>query len=98
MTTRPVARRYDPSPDRARAIREARDWAWMSQYDLARVLGVSQRTVCAWEQAVRDPGPDMTARIAVATRTPVSSLLVPSRQWDAAASSRWPVSRSEAAA
>ena len=27
MTARLPARRYDPSPDRARAIREARDWA-----------------------------------------------------------------------
>jgi DNA-binding transcriptional regulator YiaG len=74
-----LQRRYDPSPARARAIREARDWAHLSQYDLARILGVSQRTVCAWEQAVRDPGPDMAARIAVAARVPVSSLLVPSR-------------------
>lgn len=84
MTAR-LPRRYDPSPARAAAIRQARDWAHMSQYDLARALGVSQRTVCAWEQAVRDPGPDMAARIAVATRTPVSSLLAPARHEPGAA-------------
>jgi DNA-binding transcriptional regulator YiaG len=76
-------RRYEPSPDRARAIRAARTWAWMSERDLAAALGVSQATVRCWEAAVRDPGPEMAARIAVATRVPVSSLLVPSRNWDA---------------
>ena len=72
------ARRYDPSPARAAAIRRARDWANMSERDLATAVGVSKWTVQCWEAAVRDPGPDMTARIAVATRVPVSSLLVPS--------------------
>lgn len=72
-----TARRYDPSPARARAIREARDWAQMSLRDLAAALGVSATTVMAWEGTERDPGPDMAARIAVATRTPVSSLLAP---------------------
>ena len=72
------ARRYDPSPARARAIREAREWAQMSLQDLATALGVSRSTVRGWEGAVRDPGPGMAARIAVATRVPVSSLLVPS--------------------
>ena len=72
------ARRYDPSPARARAIREAREWAQMSLQDLATALGVSRSTVRCWEGAVRDPGPGMAARIAVATRVPVSSLLVPS--------------------
>ena len=76
MSARP-ARRYDPSQARATAIRQAREWAHMSQYDLARLLGVSQVTVSAWERAVRDPGPDMAWRIAAATRVPVSSLLMP---------------------
>ena len=72
------ARRYEPSPDRARAIRQAREWAHMSERDLATALGYRTRTpVRAWEAAVRDPGPDMTARIAAATRVPVSSLLMP---------------------
>ncbi len=73
-----AVRRYDPSPARARAIREAREWAQMSLQDLATALGVSRSTVRCWEGAVRDPGPGMAARIAVATRVPVSSLLVPS--------------------
>ena len=89
-----AARRYEPSPARAAAIRAAREWAHMSQYDLARVLGVSQRTVCAWEQAVRDPGPDMVWRIAAAARVRVSLLLMPCRDAGAAV---WPASRSEAA-
>ena len=72
------ARRYDPSPARARAIRQARDWAHMSLQDLAAALGVSRSTVRCWEAAVRDPGPDMAARIAVAARVPVSLLLMPS--------------------
>ena len=76
MTAR---RRYDPSQARARAIRQAREWAQMSEQDLARTLGVSRATVRCWETAVRDPGPDMTWRIAVAARVPVSSLLMPSR-------------------
>ena len=70
-------RRYDPSPARARAIRQAREWAQMSLRDLARALGVGTMTVWSWEAAERDPGPDMAARIAVATRVPVSSLLAP---------------------
>ena len=78
MSARAV-RRYDPSAARAAAIREAREWAHMSQYDLARVLGVSRTTVEGWELLVRDPGPEMAARIAVATRVPVSWLLVPVR-------------------
>ena len=78
MSTHP-ARRYDPSQARARAIRQARDWAHMSEQDLAAALGVSRFTVRCWETAVRDPGPGMTARIAVATRVPVSSLLMPPR-------------------
>ena len=92
MTARP-ARRYfrdsagwfvayagQPSQARARAIRQAREWAHMSLYDLAAALGVSRGTVRCWESAARDPGPDMAARIAVATRVPVSSLLMPSRR------------------
>ena len=71
------ARRYDPSPARAAAIRHAREWANMSERDLAAALGVAKWTVQCWEAAVRDPGPDMTWRIAVAARVPVSSLLVP---------------------
>ena len=78
MTARP-ARRYEPSPARAAAIRQAREQAHMSERDLARALGVSRATVQAWEAAVRDPGPDMAWRIAVAARVPVSSLLMPSR-------------------
>jgi DNA-binding transcriptional regulator YiaG len=72
-----AARRYQPNPARAAAIRRARDWAHMSQYDLARALDVSREAVKAWEIPVRDPGPAMTARIAVATRVPVSGLLAP---------------------
>jgi DNA-binding transcriptional regulator YiaG len=71
------ARRYEPSQARAAAIRRACDWAHMSERDLATALGVSRATVRAWQAAERDPGPDMTARIAVATRTRVSSLLMP---------------------
>ena len=71
-------RRYEPSPARARAIRQAREQAHMSERDLAAALGVSRATVQAWEAAVRDPGPDMAWRIAVAARVPVSSLLMPS--------------------
>lgn len=71
------ARHYDPSPDRARAIREAREWAQMSLRDLAAALRVSHMTVRRWETGVCDPGPEMAARIAVATRMPVSSLLAP---------------------
>ena len=74
-----------PSPARARAIRQAREWAQMSQQDLARTLGVARWVVRCWEAAVRDPGPDMAARIAVATRVPVSSLLMPSRELTAVA-------------
>ena len=70
-------RRYEPSQDRAAAIRQAREWAQMSEQDLARTMGVSRSTVRCWEAAVRDPGPDMAWRIAVATRVPVSSLLMP---------------------
>jgi transcriptional regulator with XRE-family HTH domain len=55
----------------------------MSLQDLAAAVGVSKTTVRAWEGAVRDPGPDMAWRIAVAARVPVSSLL-------------WPVDRSGA--
>lgn len=84
-------RRYDPSPDRAAAIREAREWAWMSQRDLARTLGVPLITVRRWEAAVRGVAPDMAARIAVATRTPVSSLLMPARR--DAQSAGWPARR-----
>ena len=79
-----AARRYDPSPARARAIREAREWAHMSLQDLATALGVSGSTVRCWEGAVRDPGPGMAARIAVATRVPVSSLLMPAPERTAA--------------
>ena len=46
-----------PSPARARAIRQAREWAQMSQQDLARTLGVARWVVRCWEAAVRDPGP-----------------------------------------
>lgn len=91
--------RYAPNPDRARAIREARQWAQMSERDLGRALGVAQATVRAWEAAVRDPGPGNVARIAEATRTSVSSLLMPrprghewSCWWDAQAA-EWPTSR-----
>lgn len=92
-----VARRYDPSPARARAIRQAREWAHMSERDLARALGYRSRTpVRAWEACVLDPGPAVIARIAEVTRVPVSSLLVPSRGWDGEAAG-WPVSRTEAA-
>jgi DNA-binding transcriptional regulator YiaG len=73
------ARRYEPSQARAAAIRQARDWAHMSLQDLATALGVSKTTVRCWESATRDPGPAMAARIAVAARVPVSSLLIPSR-------------------
>ena len=72
-----TARRYEPSQARAAAIRDAREWAHMSERDLAAALGVSRATVRCWETAVRDPGPDMAWRIAVAARVPVSSLLVP---------------------
>ena len=72
-------RRYEPSRARAAAIRQARERAQMSERDLAAALGVSRTTVRAWEGAVRDPGPDMAWRIAVAARVPVSSLLVPAR-------------------
>jgi len=89
-----ATRRYEPSLARAAAIRAAREWAQMSQYDLARVLGVSQTTVRAWERAVRDPGPDMVWRIAEATGVRVSLLLMPCRDAGAAG---WPA-RSEAAA
>jgi transcriptional regulator with XRE-family HTH domain len=78
MTASPV-RRYEPSKARAAAIRQARDWAQMSERDLAAALGVSRATVRAWEDAARDPGPEMAARIAAAARVPVSSLLMPSR-------------------
>ena len=87
------ARRYDPSPARARAIRHAREQAHMSRYDLAAALGVGEATVRRWEAAVNDPGPDVTWRIAVATRVRVSSLLMP--RWDSGASG-WPVERSAA--
>ena len=70
-------RRYEPSQARAAAIRQAREWAQMSQRDLAAAVGVSRWTVECWEAAVRDPGPDMAWRIAAATRVRVSSLLVP---------------------
>jgi transcriptional regulator with XRE-family HTH domain len=95
VTARPV-RRYDPSPARARAIRQAREWAQMSLQDLATALGVSKSTVRGWESAVRDPGPEMTARIAVATRSRVSSLLMPSLRRDAGTAVR-PASRKAAA-
>ena len=72
-----TARRYEPSRARAHAIRQAREWAQMSERDLARTLGVPRSAVRSWEASVRDPGPDMTARIAVAARVPVSSLLMP---------------------
>ena len=84
MNARP-ARRYEPSQARAAAIRKAREWAQMSERDLAVALGVSRATVRSWEAAARDPGPDMTARIAVATRAPVSSLLAPTGRPPAAA-------------
>ena len=71
-------RRYDPSQARAAAIRRAREWAHMSEQDLATAVGVSRVTVRRWEAAERDPGPDMAWRIAAATRVPVSSLLMPS--------------------
>ena len=70
-------RRYAPNRARAAAIRQAREWACMSQYDLARALGVSQRTVCRWEAAAWDPGPVVVMRIAEVTRVRVSFLLVP---------------------
>ena len=73
-----AARRYEPSQARAAAIRRAREWAQMSPADLARALGVGESTVRRWEAAVADPGPERAARIAVATRVPVSSLLMPS--------------------
>lgn len=88
------ARRYEPSQARAAAIRRAREWAGMSKYDLATAVGVSHKTVRCWEAAVRDPGPDMAWRIAVATRTRVSFLLWPSATWVGG----WPVERSLAAA
>ena len=72
-----AARRYEPSRARARAIRQAREQSHMSERDLATAVGVSQATVRAWEGAVRDPGPGMAWRIAVAARVPVSSLLMP---------------------
>jgi DNA-binding transcriptional regulator YiaG len=74
-----ASRRYEPSQARARAIHQARDWAHMSQQDLATALGVPRSAVRRWEAAEQDPGPDMAARIAVATRVRVSSLLMPSR-------------------
>ena len=92
MSTRP-ARRYDPSKARAAAIRQARERAQMSLQDLASALGVSKTTVRAWETAVRDPGPEMAARIAVATRVPVSSLLMPDARRPSAAE----LTRTEAA-
>ena len=79
MSTPPV-RRYEPSRARARAIRRAREQAHMSERDLAAALGVSRTAVRDWEGAVRDPGPGMAARIAVAARAPVSSLLMPSHR------------------
>ena len=93
MNARP-ARRYEPSQARAAAIRKAREWAQMSERDLAAALGVPRATVRRWEAAAQDPGPDMAARIAVATRVPVSSLLVPSRD---SRSAGWPAARTEAA-
>ena len=92
MTAR---RRYEPSPARARAIRHAREWAHMSTRDLATAVGVSAKTVRCWEAAAWDPGPDMTWRIAVATRVPVSSLLMPSGV--AVEAAGWPTQRRTAA-
>lgn len=86
-------RRYDPNPDRARAIRAAREWAHMSQPDLARALGYKSATpVRQWEAAMLDPGPATVERIAAVTRTPVSALLVPSRRTVAEAA-EWPTPR-----
>lgn len=78
-------RRYEPSPARARAIRQAASWASMSQYDLARAVGVSRTTVEDWMAGRRDPGPANLIRIAIATRTRVSSLLTPVTRTERAA-------------
>lgn len=43
-------------PALAAIIHEARILAGLSQRDLARTLGVSQRTVLGWEKAERRPG------------------------------------------
>jgi transcriptional regulator with XRE-family HTH domain len=71
-------RRRALSRDRAAAIRRAREWANMSQLDLAKALGYqTAHPVWAWENCRVDPGPAMVARIAEVTRTRAAELLIP---------------------
>ena len=94
-----ATRRYAPSPARAQAIRDARAWAWMSEEDLARAVGVTRGIVRAWEAGRRDPGPVYVMRVAAATRVPVSLLLIPGRQPIArdGAAAGWPLDRRQVA-
>ena len=59
-----VTQRAASSPALAAAIREARQRAGMTQRDLGRALGVSQRTVLGWEKAERRPDEGVLARVA----------------------------------
>jgi DNA-binding transcriptional regulator YiaG len=59
-----VTQRAAGSPALAAIIRETRALAGWSQRDLARALGVSQRTVLGWEKAERRPDEAALARVA----------------------------------
>jgi DNA-binding XRE family transcriptional regulator len=69
-----VPRRVPGSPALAAVVLETRDLAGLSQRGLARVLGVSPRTVRGWEKAERRPDEAVLARVAeILARCPVSA-------------------------
>ena len=59
-----VTQRAAGSPALAAIIREVRAIAGLSQRDLARAAGVSQRTVLGWEKAERRPDEAALMRVA----------------------------------
>jgi DNA-binding XRE family transcriptional regulator len=69
---RPARLRIRPAPSpaglaAARAVREMRLAAGMTQGALAGALGTSQSNVSAWEQGKYGSGPDLLARVAAVT-------------------------------
>jgi DNA-binding XRE family transcriptional regulator len=72
---RAAAAQDAPLPSPGRRIREARQWAGMSQRAIADAVGVSQASISHWELDRFDPGPAVLYEIAVATGAPVSWLL-----------------------
>ncbi|WP_342535690.1 helix-turn-helix transcriptional regulator [Lysinibacillus sp. FSL K6-1151] len=58
--------------DNLKSLRLANNW---TQYDLAKRVGTSQQTICAWEQGIRSPTLKRAKKLAELFEVPIEFFL-----------------------